>query len=147
MSLLTSVSTEIALRILQNCDDFTDLCNLLLTCKHVHSIWDGRKGSIIWDVGRREIASFEECLIAVSIRPIFICPITHNMSLGTCHRKRSHSSLQRQTSTQNQYCQSLWSSQKAGPTRNQICSKSPSFRQISRVRIPAPSQDQIFMGP
>jgi hypothetical protein len=67
MSLLLSAPLELVSRIFQSCDDFRDVVALATTCKHLHSIWAHEEGTILLQVGRRTVLSFDKALLAVSI--------------------------------------------------------------------------------
>ena len=60
------VPPEVVSRIFQNCDDFADVLALAATCKRLQSIWDAETGIIIWEVGKANLLSFDDALIAVS---------------------------------------------------------------------------------
>lgn len=66
MGLFDSAPVEIIVRILGSCNDFQQLLSLTPTCKRLHSVWTSNAGTIIWEVGRRDILCFDDALMAVS---------------------------------------------------------------------------------
>jgi hypothetical protein len=66
MGQLDSSPTEVIVRILESCEDFSQVLSLITTCKHLHSIWLTNPGTIIWKVGKRNILCFDDALMAVS---------------------------------------------------------------------------------
>ncbi|KAH8752159.1 hypothetical protein F5882DRAFT_267742, partial [Hyaloscypha sp. PMI_1271] len=56
---------EISSRIFEYCDDFTDVSALASACKHTHRVWVTSQPTIIWSVGRSQIRSFDDALMAM----------------------------------------------------------------------------------
>ena len=65
MAAFGSAPNEVIARILGCCDNFAQLLNLISTCKRLHSVWVASPGTIIWDVGKRDIVCFDDALMAV----------------------------------------------------------------------------------
>lgn len=78
---LLSGPPEVICRILESCDDFPQLFAFISACKGLHSVWMASRGTIIWEIGNRNIVAFDDALIAVSnltfvsfpLIPIFSC--------------------------------------------------------------------------
>lgn len=64
---LLALPVEILNRIWQACDEFPQVLALASTCKRAHKIWLAHSPSIIWSVGRSQIVSFNDALMAVSV--------------------------------------------------------------------------------
>ena len=71
MGLLESGPIEVIVHILRGCDDFPQLLSFITTCKRLHSAWLSNPGTIIWEVGKRDIVCFDDALMAVRILLIF----------------------------------------------------------------------------
>ncbi|KAL3482158.1 hypothetical protein BJX99DRAFT_252871 [Aspergillus californicus] len=65
MNTLDSLPGEIIALVLQNCDSLSQLRNLLLTSKTIHSAWTCNQRAILWKVGQVAIPGFTDALIAV----------------------------------------------------------------------------------
>lgn len=66
MSPFSSLPIEVVARILGCSDDFTQLLNEIQACKRLHAVWQSNTGTIIWDIGTRDIDCFDDALQAVS---------------------------------------------------------------------------------
>ncbi|CZR56555.1 uncharacterized protein PAC_06444 [Phialocephala subalpina] len=65
MSAFDTAPVEVVVRILSSCDNFQQLLRFITTCKRLHSIWLSNSGTIIWEVGPRDILCFDDALMAV----------------------------------------------------------------------------------
>ncbi|KAH6720297.1 hypothetical protein BKA61DRAFT_232690 [Leptodontidium sp. MPI-SDFR-AT-0119] len=72
MLLSKTGSPEIIAHILSNCDTFTDVLALTLTCKHVHMIWVENSSTIIHHIAKTTIRCFEDALMAARATEIVI---------------------------------------------------------------------------
>jgi hypothetical protein len=64
-TLISAAPAEVTVRIFQCCSSFADLRALLLTCRHLHSVWVANAPSIVWHVGPKVIPAFDQALMAV----------------------------------------------------------------------------------
>ncbi|KLU88873.1 hypothetical protein MAPG_07854 [Magnaporthiopsis poae ATCC 64411] len=60
-----SLSAELLVQILASCTTFSDLASLILSCKHVHSLWTCHAPAVIWGVGHNCVPAFRYALMAV----------------------------------------------------------------------------------
>ena len=58
---------EILTRIFETCDDFLQVVALASACKHTRTAWVSNSPTIIWSVGKSQIHSFGDALMAVNI--------------------------------------------------------------------------------
>jgi hypothetical protein len=66
MASLITIPAELLTRIFEACDDFPQVITLALVCKHTHAAWATNPGTIIWQVGKTQIRSFDDALMAVN---------------------------------------------------------------------------------
>lgn len=66
---LLSVPPELLKRIFESCDDFCQVVALASVCRHAHTVWVDNSGAIVWSVGKSQIRSFDDALMAVFISP------------------------------------------------------------------------------
>jgi hypothetical protein len=68
MASMLTIPAELLTRIFEVCDDFPQVVALASVCKHTHAaFWATNPGTIIWHVGKTQIRSFEDALLAVNI--------------------------------------------------------------------------------
>ena len=64
---ILSIPVEILTRIFETCDDFPQVVALASACKHTQTAWVTNSPIIIWNVGKSQIRSFGDALMAVNI--------------------------------------------------------------------------------
>jgi hypothetical protein len=64
---MLTIPAELLTRIFEACDDFPQVVALASVCKHTHAAWATNPRTIIWRVGKTQIRSFEDALLAVNI--------------------------------------------------------------------------------
>jgi hypothetical protein len=69
-SLIRSLSPEMIVLILQNCDSTRDLLALISTCRHIYDVWRVNPAASIWPVYLHELPHFQDAITAVSTRGI-----------------------------------------------------------------------------
>ena len=74
---ILSIPVEILTRIFETCDDFPQVVALASTCKQTQTAWVTNSPTIIWNVGKSQIRSFGDALMAVNI---------HSQPIGTAVR-------------------------------------------------------------
>ncbi|PLN83321.1 hypothetical protein BDW42DRAFT_165179 [Aspergillus taichungensis] len=65
MKSIISLPQEVVALLLQNCDSFSQLRSLILTCKWIHVAWEVNKPAILWHVGRAQIPGWSDAIIAI----------------------------------------------------------------------------------
>ena len=64
---ILSIPVEMLTRIFETCDDFPHVLALASACKHTQTAWVTNSPTIIWNVGKSQICSFGDALMAVNI--------------------------------------------------------------------------------
>ncbi|RFU28164.1 hypothetical protein B7463_g8177, partial [Scytalidium lignicola] len=69
---ILSIPVEILTRIFETCDDFPQVVALASACKYTQTAWVTNSPTIIWSVGKSQIRSFGDALIAVRATAIVL---------------------------------------------------------------------------
>ena len=89
---MLTIPVEILTRIFEACEDFPQVVAFASTCKHSHAAWVANSPIIIWSVGKSQIRSFDDVLMAVNILfSHYQFEFSRLRNLGTSNSHRSQS--------------------------------------------------------